>query len=209
MAGERLVIYFAIAVIGGAAAWLGRTIPRAIKRRRAAKRLTDGLAKLVDGEPATLIGKVRATGPTLEAPLTGKTCVAYEARCRTRVMVGRHWETSPDVIGRKMVSFDLETPNGRVHVDGDRAELLFPIVPLIPRQVERESAFAQSLGVEAAMRDVSFDEIVVELDAEVAVHGVVSFEVTPASGETGFRDTGSTMRISAHPEHPLTIGHVR
>ncbi len=204
-----LSVKFVIALValgGAAVGWVGYTVQQARRRRRAEARLDSGLGKLADGEAATVVGTVRAGGPTLEAPISGKRCVAYEARTRTRLTAT---ETTPDIVRSEVVAFELETQDGIVHVEAECAELLFPIIPLIPRHVEREAAFARACGVAAAMRDVSCDEVCVEVGRKVAVHGVVSIEVAPASTNAGYRQSAARTRIVPHPAHQLTIGAPR
>lgn len=174
-----------------------------LTRRRAGKRLRDGLSCLTDGEVATVVGVVFPAGEILIAPVTGKNCVAYEARVST---ASQNLTVEPV---RAIIPFDLQTSSGMVRIDAEHAELLIEYRPLIPRNLDRERAFVSRLGYEIDMRSVTCEEICVEVGTMVAVHGVVQLEVAPQSQEAGYRHAGTRIRISAHPEHALTIGAPR
>lgn len=184
------------------AGWAGMMLRNARRRRRAEARLDSGLGKFTEGETATVVGKVRAEG-TIEAALSGKACVAYEARLRAR----RYGvAVAPELVRKVMVPFVLETESGSVRVDGDTFELSLPVVPLIPRNLAREAVLAQSFGIEAGMHEISCDEVRVEPGQRVAVHGVVAIDTTPGEG---YREAGRRITLLPHPEHALTIGEPR
>lgn len=200
--GLLLLIFGGMAVVSG--------ISQAVvllwgPRARARKRLRDGADKLADGEPVTLRGTVRALEPLLEAPLSGKPCVAFEAHLKIFEMHGRNRILVDDAYQLKLASFVLETAHGPVIVEGEFAELEMPAVPLIPRKLERERAFARAHGkTEVSLRAASTEELVVEPGSKVAVHGVVRFEANP-DADAGYRDAPPRVRLIGHDKHPLTI----
>lgn len=198
-----------VALIGLGAAftgWVGYTVRSMILRRRAERRIDAGLGAFREGEEATVVGKVRAIGTPLVAPLSGTECVAYDARARCGLL---NFSTQPERVEVRVVPFEIETSAGRVRVEADRAELVFPRVPLIPRRVEREAEFIRRHGLDAPLADVDCSEICVEVGREVAVHGVVSMTGARPQAEGGYRDGTVQLELGPHPEHQLTIGEPR
>jgi hypothetical protein len=198
----------ASALIGAGA----RMVVGARPSNRAAKqRLRKGSTNVVDGEVVTLVGRVRPLERHLEAPLSGRTCVAFEASARLYdSQVGNapplYRET---VVERAMVPFELVTSEGPVLVDGTSAEVALPAVPLIPRRLEREVAFLEAHARSAQYAlTTTFDEVIAGEGDKLAVHGRAIVEQVPNdTAERGYRDAAPTrVRIVAHENHPLTIG---
>ena len=196
--GWKLIVVAIAGVFAGAAG-----IANALwgPRARARQRLARGTAKIGDREIVTVVGKVRPL-EELEAPLSGRTCVAFESIAR--IYDGRNY--LGQVVERAMVNFELETADGLVRVEGEQAEVALDPSPLIPRKIEREAKFlaSHSRSPEYA-RGAGFDEVVIQEGDKVAVQGMAVLEQSP-EGERGYRDAPLRVRIVAHPEHPLTIG---
>jgi len=143
-----------------------------IWRPRARRR--NGTVTIVDRQRVTLTGTVRPTGALLVAPLSGKPCVAYEARALMGELLG-------EVVERRMISFELETGAGVLIVDGIEADLVVPRDPLIPRQLDRETAFLVAhVGGALDLESTSFEERRIEAGREVAIQGVIVVGSTPA-----------------------------
>lgn len=196
-----------LGVSGVAAA--GVAVRNSIRRRRLDKQLGRGRDNFVDGEHTTVIGKVRSTGKSLTAPFSGHACVAYQARVALTSpkhgVMSLLLDESPNIEHGEVIPFALDTAHGIVLVDATQAVLRFDTRPVIPRRVERESAFLRKLGIATTMRDVTCQEVYVSLDQRVAVHGVLSLEVAPAE-TAGYRDSVVRAHLRADKDHAVTIG---
>jgi hypothetical protein len=160
-----------------------------------------------DNAPATIIGRVKAIGEPLEAPLSGKPCVAFAARARTlvRSSVGNRWHCTAEHGELRLVPFVLVTRSGDVVVDSQFIDLIDQPTPLLPRRLDRQSAFLAKLDVTSGQR-FSFDEVIVEPGMKIVVKGIAQIEVDPApTGESGFRDTPTRIRLTGDEARPLTI----
>lgn len=191
-----LIALGAVALIGAASRAL--TGPRAQARRR--MRLAPD--RLAEGEAVTLTGVVRELAPLLEAPLSGKPCVAFESHLR-------FWGKRRDLLAHasktRLASFVLDTPRGSVIVEGDKAELHVPATSLIPRKLEREIEFATDCGAPThGIREASAEEIFVAVGARIAVHGVIHLETDPQAS-ADYREAGKRVLLRGHSKHPLTI----
>lgn len=197
-----LSVEFAILVVGlggGFVGWCGYKLATARRRLNAERRLQLGVGSFSEGEGATVVGTVRAIGAPLTAPLSGKPCVAYEARARAGLL---NFSTEPEVVRARVIPFEIEANGDIVAVETDRAELVFDALPMV-NDGEREIAFAKACGITAPINDVSCSEICVEIGRMVAVHGVVSMDLVVP---TGYRQTAAKLKLGPHPEHALTIG---
>lgn len=170
-------------------------------RARARKRLATGNRRIADGELVTVIGKVRALG-RLEAPLSGRPCVAFEAVAQLK----SQGVVTDRLVDNAMTPFELVTADGVILVDGIRVDFGLAATPIIPRRIEREQRFLSARDFHpAAARTTSFDEIAVADGDTISVHGMAVVEAAPAAAERGYRDSALRVRIVAHPKHPLTI----
>jgi hypothetical protein len=178
------------------------------RRARARHRLRSGATQIRDHDVVTLVGTVRPLATQLTAPISNRACVCFEVVARVfNVGLGTHRELAATIEERKLAPFELVTTDGVVQVDGESADVVLPVVPLIPRRLEREIAFLEEHGLAADdAPTASFDEIVVAAGDRIAVHGVAIVEHAHAADERGYRDAPTRIRIVAHGEHPLTIG---
>lgn len=200
-----IVLFGAATVIGAIATLLWG--PHA----RARRRLREGTAAIADRELVTLTGTVHALGEPLVAPLSGKSCVAYEASARVAYAQLDATGSNEDVLeARAMQPFALLLASGeRVLVDGDRAELAARPAPVIPRVIEHERDFLAARDIDARyLQSTRFEEAIVEPGARVRVQGMAIVESDDsATTETGYRDMAPRrVRVVAHANHPLTIG---
>lgn len=191
---------------------LGTTIhtallgPRAMARRR----MREAARELVDGTVVTLTGKVVAKSKVIEGPLSGRDGVAFSATARiyggrpiaSGMVAGR--TIAHEIVDALMVEFELETKDGTVVVADSELVIEFPPEPIIPRKLDREQRFLFDHGHDVHAANVGFDEILIKPGMKVSVHGAVHFESAP--GESGYRETGKRVVITAPPGHALTIG---
>lgn len=183
-------------------------------KAQARKRLDAGAkTEIADREIVTLTGTVRAVGELLEAPISGKSCVLYEAVARVYEAGPRNTQVlAAQIAEQKLVAFDLETAQGMVRVEGETADVELPHNPVIPRKIERERTFLREHGRSGDdIRGAGFDELALEPGTKIRVQGMAIIEVDPgAAGERGFRDESPRrIRLVAHEGHPLTIGRPR
>ncbi len=176
-------------------------------RARARRRMKRGTKQLVDRELVTVTGIVRPAGPPLVAPLSGSPCIAHHSRAR--LFANQHsTQVTDEPAELELTGFILETPQGRIAIDVERAELEAVPSPVVGRSKERELGFLARHGFSAARHaDAGFDEIVVKLGELVTVHGMVIIEADPSDGsERGFRDPAKTrIRIVAPVDQPIVI----
>jgi hypothetical protein len=190
----ELVLVAVFALIG-----LAKLVGQVQVRAAARRRLRGGQLQLSDNTVVTVTGTVRAIGEPLVAPLSGRRCVLHLSIARSQRI--RHWLC-------EMVRFELETRDGTVIVDGVTAEVTLRPGAIVPRDLDRERAFLRAHDITATdARGVSCEEVVIEPGMKIVVNGVARYEQSPnASGEAGFRDALSTIRLVGHARHPLTIG---
>lgn len=180
-------------------------------RAQARKRLARGTSAIADRQIVTLTGTVRAVGELLVAPLSGKRCVVYQSTGQLFDYSARFKTVIDQFADDAMVPFVLETTAGSVLVDATRPDLELPSYPLIPRNLEREISFLAAHDRPRSVRDMGFEEVVVEPGDRVAVQGMVMIEADPSSAaDRGYRDDAPRkIRLIAHANHPLTIGRPR
>jgi hypothetical protein len=202
---EVVGLLVVVAFLGLVAAGVGDRLRGARPLAEARRRLREGAPRLADHAAVTLTGTVRVRDDLIEAPLTGRLVVFH-------LSVARVSELGVQVVEHELVPFELETAEGIVRVEGATADVAFPPVPVIPRQIERVQRFLTAHGIafEHAL-GASIDEIAVEPGARIAVHGVVQVELDPSNaGERGFREPAPTRTtLRAAPDHPLTLGPPR
>jgi hypothetical protein len=208
----KLIVVICTAVVAGFGA-VGNALwgPRA----RARKRLDSGKrTTIADREIVTLTGVVRARGDLLEAPLTGISCVLYEAvgRVYSGVAHRNTRDLEAEVVEQKLVPFELETADGVVLVECESAEVELPRLPCIPRRIERERTFLVERGQSAEhIRYAGFDELRIIPGDRIRVQGMAIVELDHGdSTERGYRENApQRIRLVPHAEHPLTIGRAR
>lgn len=198
--------------IGSAAIGAGRKI---LERRRARRELRTRPA-LAAGSPEGDV--VRVTGvvqlvddQTLEAPLSGLSCVVVRSRVRpTRTPMDR---ARPPKETIAMVPFIIDRGEaGRVLVEGKHVLLDLPPLRMKRSSIEQRRREQFLIAHGFPLREVGradFEETVVEAGARVSVAGLMMKDLPsePVPDELGFRDaTPPNLRIAGNVEHPLVIG---
>lgn len=210
---ELKLLAMVVAALGAVGAALGRArIRRALRRR-----MLRGEAVIADHALVTLVGKVRAIGEPLIAPLSGTSCVLHVSTVRifdgrtSSLLLGvrRGREVIATHTRSEMVDFILVTRAGEVRVCGSSADITLPAVPVVPRDLERELAFLAEVGMRSVRgADAASSEVVVEPGATISVHGVARVAADPAAAsaaEAGYRDAPTTVRIEGDAANPLII----
>lgn len=191
---------FAVVRMGAAA---GGDDARAAALADGRARLAAGASELRDRELATVVGVVRATAP-LEAPLSGRACVAYSALLRVDVpgTVGRPIEE------RAACAFELEVGAARYAVvaAAGQVEIAQPLDPIIPGDRERNARFVAKAKVKRVITVGAAYETVIAVGARVAVSAMVMRERAVATGEAGYRDEADVVTLVDSDGVPIVIG---
>lgn len=172
-------------------------------RATARRQLRAGAPQLADHELVTVTGTVRACAALIEAPLSGRRVVFHHTEAFVRGI-------RRQLVACELATFELETAQGVVRIEGETAEIAFAPRPVDPVPVERVKRFLAAHGIEAAYHvgTVGVGEVAIEPGARIAVRGVAQAEADPASaGERGFRDSAPVrMTLRGGPGHPLMVG---
>ncbi len=184
------------------------------RRAKARRRLRRGTAALADREVVTLVGTVRKAGELLEAPLSGRSCVLYEAYAHVKELQAghRYADGVAEICEHGMVPFELDIGDELVLIDGTKADVELPPTPIVPRRIEREVAlFEKYEQPRKLVTTSSCEETTIVPGDRVAVQGMAIIETDAnAASERGYRDDAPRkVRLVAHDAHPLTIGRPR
>ncbi len=196
------------AAVGSAALTAGRKIVERRRARRVLRERPELEASSPEGSEVRVTGVVRVLEDTLEAPLSGRTCVVFRSRIYAKRRVARVALHPQETL--RMVPFLVERADGsRVTVDGKHVLLdLDPIKP--PADSPRRTQLALALGVSIKdLRGANFEEIVVEEGMRVSIAGLMMKDITdaPPTGELAFRDAEApALRIAGDAAHPLVVG---
>jgi hypothetical protein len=196
---RTLLVLLAIAL---ASAGLTAALVKALRRRRLRAN-----PPLVDLAPVTLTGVVRAAGPLLTAPLSGRPCLAYQARARLfdPIRPG-HVIAAPTAI--EMTPFVIVTPRGEVRVPAQPIAFAIAAATVIDRDADRERAFLTGHGVSAELHlGAGLDEVRLLPGATVVLAGMIRLERAHAdTGERGFRDDAPLEpHLVGAGDAPLTL----
>ncbi len=157
----------------------------------------------VDGKPARITGSVRPLGNLLTAPLTERSCIAFEVLIeRTPGGAEPHresvWRTS---------SFLVDDPTGTAIVDGGQ---LFLSIDDFRRRADlppRLQTFLVYEGKDPA-RVTAVGEGAIEPGSSITVCGVAHWETDPdPRSERGYRDTPLRLRFESTPETKVIISN--
>jgi hypothetical protein len=161
-------------------------------------------ALLTDRKVATLTGTVRVIGEPLISPLSANRCVVFEtfvslyewpkeedseaAKDAPKVLAGQ-------IAKREMIPFELVTAAGVVLVEVSEVDLELSPTPVFPRFPEREARFLREHDKdERLIENATFEEITIDPDALVSVHGLLIVE------------SPTKARLVADGDNPIVIG---
>jgi hypothetical protein len=153
----------------------------------------------------TLTGTVRIVGEPLISPLSARSCVFYETYANLY-----EWPKDDDIekvpdqskrvlaaqlAKKQMIPFELVTTVGVVFVDGVEADIELQPTPVFPRYPEREAKFLREHDRdERLIENATFEEITVDPDELISVHGVAIIEAP------------NKIRLVANGDDPIVIG---
>ena len=199
-----------VGVTAGVVALLSRAFTPERKWRRKLRRakLTP-IAELREDTVARIVGTVRALGPTLIAPLSGRPCVGFLATARRR-------DAQTDYVaarGSNMVPFVVEDATGRALVVATDAQLALVMSQTVRRQLVSD-LLADELRfvlVHGARLDGQLDleEGILQVGDQVAVLGSGTREPDPdATDEADYRSAGATrLCMTSSRRFPLVISN--
>ena len=202
----------AIAAFGGRISWVA--VQRAWEPGSGRKRLLaeQSLAReLPEGRSARVTGVVRPSADLLEAPLSGRRCVAFRTRVDVRMwLIRRMINNVPGIVERSEVrDFEIECDDGAV-VTIAGSHVLLDLDPLVlpPLNDPRRAAFLREHRIHAPIPPDDFEEVVVEPGARVTVAGQLLLDgAAPQPGqELGFREHAHHRRLVGNKQHPILIG---
>lgn len=158
---------------------------------------------LTDASVVTLTGTVRVIGEPLISPLSASRCVMFESYANLYEWAKEGDTEGPktlagQVVKREMIPFELVTAAGTVLVEASEADLELAPTPVFPRLPEREARFLREHDKdERLIENATFEEIAVEPDSLVSIHGRVVVE------------SETRIRLVADGDTPLLIGTPR
>lgn len=154
-----------------------------------------------------IVGRVHAVDELLEAPITGRRCVAYMIR-----IVPQDQSTSPSALHEsKAVRFVVDDGSGRALVDPTNARLA------IGGGTETQAGTLEDMPIRLAMlleqrgthpsRRMLFREAVIVDGESIAVLGAGTREPDPdAAPAASYRGEPATrLRLTSSAKHPLVI----
>jgi hypothetical protein len=209
--GEVTGIVFLSLAAGSIAVAAGRKLVERRRARRALRERAPLDESSPDGSEVRVTGIVRVLDETLEAPLSGITCVVHRS-CMAPVEGFVLWARVQKPLEQiRMVPFALELPDkSRVIVDSRHALLdLDPIKKLRADETRRQQ-LGLTLGIAVrAQRASQLEETVVTAGMRVTVGGLVMKDIAdaPTAEERTFREAQQAqLRIAGDAAHPIAIG---
>ncbi len=203
------------AMAGSAAYAAARKVLERRRTRRALRATVPLDASLPEGTAVRVTGTVRITGETIEAPLSGRRCIAH--RSRIYLSMGR-----PDLAGvvgsarepretARAVPFAIERPDGStIAIDSEHVVLELPAVKLDVGDRDRCGRFALTHAISSKERHrVTYEELVVEDGMQITVAGTLMKDIAdaPTAAELGLRDEQPpVVRLAGSATHPILIG---
>ena len=156
---------------------------------------------LEEGSAYLVEGTVRATGPLLAAPLTGRPCVAYVAHARVWSQLDLPGVLVDDLFFRELAPFVLDGSDGPIVVDTKHFELDRPSVEIFDERAAR----LLPAELQRYLRSTFSDETILSPGDFIRVRGVIAHARDPASAERGYRDAPLRMQITGYADRPLRI----
>jgi hypothetical protein len=141
----------------------------------------------------------------LTAPLSGRSCVMYEARAVDRSI---RRPALPSLVAASIRPFLVERDDGEsVLIEG---QAMVELPPVDVSDADRKNRFLLSNGHPTRdPRPWRFEEVVVESGTHVSIAGLLTLASLeqPSSAERGFREAQAAQQLlSGTPAHPLIIG---
>jgi hypothetical protein len=198
-----LLLGFMVAVMIRGVSYFGPTRrARRLALAKARAQLDAGSTELVDGALVTVIGQIDLVGDALDAPLSGRPCVAYAARVRGTDRAGRRSEAGTSA----MAGFVVTTRERVIAVEGGHVVVTLPLIPVIPEDRARSQRYGDRVELEQVSEPY---EAIVESGARLAVSGrlVIERDVDKQT-EAGYRDEPTRARLVGSEEQPITIAQV-
>jgi hypothetical protein len=163
------------------------------------------IGEVADDERAKVVGRVHAVGELLEAPITGRRCVAYTAS-----VVGQE-RGGAAVRETKAIPFVLEDGSGRALVDPTDARIAIEGGPTARTGVldDLTPGAAELLyrHKQRPLRALLFREAIVADGESIAVLGSGTREPDPdAPPSAAYRgDAPTRLRLTSSRKYPLVI----
>ena len=208
------VIAAALAV-GASARWTFDKRRRVKWRLGRAKQVPIG--ELAEGQRARIGGTARALGETLEAPLTGRPCVAFDVRVEERrTYLPTGFAPTDSKIWRLLaieqggVPFAIEDSSGRALVDPAHADIVLELdaAQEVGETSARATAFCARHGIVIARKHLRYREGVIAIGESVAVLGEGVREPDRKAAPASYRgDQPTVMRLSSSAKRPLAIAN--
>jgi hypothetical protein len=204
--------YGILAVFAGSVAVGGAR--KLLERRRARRELREKPplgASSREGEVVRVTGVVRVLDETLEAPLTGRSCVVARSRVVSGTKLTSRAQRPKESMA--MVPFIVDRgADGLVVIEGKHVLLDLSPLPVkrdaLDEHRRRQFLLLHGLSVKETSRAI-FEETLVEPGARVSVAGLMMKDLPtePVPEELGFRETAPpNLRVAGNVEHPLVIG---
>jgi hypothetical protein len=199
LSGLRHVLYAIGAAVLGLA--LGALALLRARRNRDLRRSPP----LVDSELVTISGVVQPLGAPLEAPLSGRRCVAHRSRARV-FATDASSQLVAEPCEHEVAPFVIETRHGPVRIDARELHLELAPSSLVDTSTSHQRTFRTRHTIDRDVR-AYFDEIVIAPGAKVTMRGMVSIEHDPQdASERGYREGAATRtRLVATASQPLTV----
>ncbi|HEX5062076.1 MAG TPA: GIDE domain-containing protein [Kofleriaceae bacterium] len=163
------------------------------------------IGELSDDERAKIVGRVRALGEALEAPISGRRCVAYS------VSVVEQEQNASHIRETKAVAFVVEDGSGRALVDPTAARIAIDGGPSVQTGTLHDpTPAAEDLLLRHGKRPrhgVLYREAVITDGESIAVLGAGTREPDPDAPPTeAYRgDARTRLRLTSSRKYPLVI----
>lgn len=209
----------AVGIVGwGVHRWWNH--PRQVTRRTLRSARSTPFHDVREGERVKVTGRVLRSDRALLAPVSKRSCVAWQVRVDELRHRGRsrHWETIIEEHDGVDFALDEGSAVARVEVgrSGHHAQLALGFdhhtrAGLMTDASEELRAFLQSRGFEATgmlgfNRSFRYSEGVIEEGERIAVLGVGRWEVDPSVQPSGgYREAGRRLIVGAPPGELLHV----
>ena len=161
-----------------------------------------------DGDELSVAGVVRADGPVLYGPLTGRPCVLHT----TRVRVWSRLDFAADLIAEftavTRVAFVLESAQGALPIDAEHARVSGTTFSLLPPHGYIH-ALLRERGLERYAGSSYADHTVVAPGDRVTIRGITMRTRVVGAGEQGYRDEATQLLLVGYPQRPLDVTPLR